>query len=88
MALTGGRITASIYRINDNDLIFGSAVTGRLNNFGIVGTIFYPAPLGTTAGPTSITMNSIIEVLPTGLRTNSTKYYTDATVAQLVSNGS
>lgn len=86
MALTGGRITASIYNINDSDLVFGSAITGRTNNFGIEGTIFYDLPPGKTAN--GITMNTAIEVLPTGLRTSSTKYLSPSTSAQLVSNGS
>lgn len=86
MALTGGRIVASIYAINDNDIVFGSAITGRSNNFGIVGTIFYATKPGVTAN--GLTMNAVIEVLPTGLRVNSTKYLTDSTPAQLISNGS
>lgn len=86
MALTGGRITASIYSINGNDIVFGSAITGRTNNFGIVGTIFYDLKPGITAN--GITMNTEIEVLPTGLRTSSFKYQTPSTSAQLITNGS
>lgn len=85
MALTGGRIAATIYNINGNDLPFGTANNGRLNNFPNVGVLFYATPPGTLSA--GVTMNAVIEVLPTGLRTSSNKYQTDSTVATLLSAG-
>lgn len=91
MALTAPQIRASIYAI---DRGFGirdipGAFNGRANIFVDMAQLkFYPAPLGTTAN--GVTMNAIIEELPTGLRVNSTKYYTDSTAGatgSIVSNG-
>lgn len=86
MAVTGGRITASIYRINDSDIKFPGTITGRTENFPNVGVLFYDTPPGTMAN--GLTMNAIIEVLPTGLTVPSKKYYTPSTAAQILSNGS
>jgi len=83
MALTG-RIVASIYRYNAYDI--PNAAPGRTNSFPSAGCFFYQAPLGITSN--GVTINSIIELLPTGLNVPSTKYYTDSTITQLNSNGS
>lgn len=90
MALTSPRITASIYAIERN---FGGrrdipgATNGRTNVFTNMTMLqFYVAPLAVTAN--GVTMNSVIEVYPTGLNQPSVKYYTDSTTAQLISNGS
>jgi hypothetical protein len=85
MAVTGGRITGSFYRVNTNDEKFPGAITGRTRNFPNVGTIMYDLPPDVKA--CGITMNAVVEVLPTGLRQNSVQYYTPATVAQLLSSG-
>lgn len=90
MALTGGRVAASIYRINQYDLKnllgTGPANQGVIYNFPSVQCNFYPAPAGTTAN--GVTMNSIIEEIPEGLVVNSKKFYTDSTISSLLSNGS
>lgn len=88
MALTAPRIVASIYGIDNG---FGlkdisRANNGRTNNFTNVGQLkFYPAPLGTTSN--GVTMQSIIEQSPSGMMAKATKYYTDSTVASIISNG-
>ena len=86
MAVTGGRITASIYRINDSDINFDTAITGRTENFPNVGVLFYDLPPGVLGN--GLTMNAVIEVLPTGLNQPSKKYYTPATAATILSAGS
>lgn len=86
MALLG-RIVASIYRKGINDLPNpGPLIMGRSYTFNSQSCLTYPAPAGTTAA--GVTMNSIIELLPTGLIVDSKLYYTDSTPAQLVTNGS
>jgi len=59
-----------------------AAAGGQLNGFSQAGVHFYP----TTAvrGNAQVTCNAVIEVLATGLNQKSTKYYTDSTVATLV----
>lgn len=89
MALTG-RIIASIYRINQYDLKNSSgapASAGKSESLPSAMCLFYPVPGTTTVTAAGVTMNSIIELLPTGLNQQSTKYYTDSTVAQLQTNG-
>lgn len=89
MALTGGRIIASIYRINQYDIknVLGTPATqGVIENLPGNLCRFYPAPANTTAN--GVTMNAIIDLLPTGLNQPVTKYYTDSTVAQINTNGS
>lgn len=87
MALTG-RLIANIYAIDGNPVDKqGGTVNGRINYFpNGSGNQFYTAPSGTTYS--GVTINSIIEVYPTGLRVNSKLYYAVETVAQLVTNGS
>ena len=82
MALTG-RIIASIYGINGNAV---GTEQGLYNNLDKTQAYFYPAPAGTSFN--SVTCNSVIVLLPTGLNQQATKLYTDATPAQLVTNGS
>lgn len=90
MALTGGRVAASIYRINQYDLKnllgTGPAIQGITYNFPANQCNFYPAPASTVAN--GVTMNSIIQELPEGLVVNSKYYYTDSTITQLLANGS
>jgi hypothetical protein len=89
MALTS-RIIANVYGKNGNALESGvGTVTGRLNYFSNSGNQFYAAPLtGPNYSFNGITVNSVVEVYPTGLKVNSDKYYCVETVAQLVTNGS
>lgn len=89
MAVTGGRIAASIYGTPAGDFKFGSAITGRLYNFPNVGVQLYDLP---PSGPNSVTsngilMNAVVEVLPTGLNQPSKKYYTPSTVTALLAAG-
>lgn len=83
MALTS-RIVANVYGKNAYDISKGTAY-GRKEYFANTGNIFYPAPIDTTY--MGVTVNSVIEVLPTGLVVDSDKYYCVETIAQLVSNG-
>lgn len=84
MSLTG-RVVASIYNRNGYDLA-AAGVDGITENFPSQLTQFRAAKAGTTAN--GITMNSVIEILPTGLNVNPTIYLTDSTVTQLNTNGS
>lgn len=59
-----GRVIASIYRIGNYDF---PGVTGRLNNLPGALTHFYPAPAGITVN--GVTMQTVIELLPSGLKT-------------------
>lgn len=88
MALTG-RLVANVYGKNGNALESGTGtVNGRKNYFSNSGNDFYAAPIsGSNATFNGVTVNSVIEVYPTGLKVNSDLYYCVETVAQLVSNG-
>ena len=57
------------------------ATSGIAYGFPVEGFLAYPCPSGTTAN--GVSMNTIVEVLPTGLNQTSTYYYTTATVAQI-----
>ncbi len=59
-----------------------AAAGGQLNGFTSSGVHFYPTT--SVRGTAQVTCAAIIEVLPTGLNQKSTKYYTDSTVATLV----
>ncbi len=83
MALTG-RVVASIYRSGVNNYATGGM--GRSRSFPSALVNIRPADLGITAD--SVTMNAVIELLPTGLRNASKEYWTDSTPAQLITNGS
>jgi hypothetical protein len=81
MALTG-RLTASIYSINQNQNgAFGS--NGKTFNLPAALCEFYPE----TGSYNGVTTNSVILLLPTGLNQPPTKFYTDSTVAQIISAG-
>lgn len=82
MALTGGRIAASIYGKNGNDFKFSGAIMGRTNNFPNVGVIMYEAPAGTTAAGVAIA--TILEVQPTGLNVNPDKYMSSQTITAIL----
>jgi len=64
-----------------------TGVMGVTQNLPSALTRFYTAPAGTTAG-NSITISSIVELLPVGLNQQPKKFYTDSTTTQLGSNGS
>lgn len=90
MALTG-RVIFHGYRKNQNDLKKSDgtpAYQGVPLNLPAALCTLKPAPANTTAN--GVTMNSIIELLPTGLYKNgqSTLYYSADTVATLNTNGS
>lgn len=90
MAATG-RIITSAYRKNQYDLknpLGTPATQGVPINLPGALCLLSPAPSGLTAN--GVTMNSIIELLPSGLYNNgqSTKYYSADTVATLNTNGS
>jgi hypothetical protein len=86
---------ASIYRYGNTDataLFSPAGVTipatqGILESFPSAGTHFYPVRYkdGVPVTACGVTMNSIIELLPTGLsgQGQSRKFYTDATVSTL-----
>jgi hypothetical protein len=57
------------------------ATSGIAYGVPVEGFVAYPAPSGTVAH--GVTMNSIVEVAPTGLNQVSVYYYTNATVAQI-----
>ena len=78
MALTG-RIVATVQAVN------GASKASTVYYIPTQGSVFYP--LSPTQTFNSIVCNSVVEVLPTGLRTGSTTYYCTETVAQLLTNG-
>jgi hypothetical protein len=86
MALTG-RLVANIYAIDGNPVDKqGGTANGRINYFpNPGGNQFFTAPAGTSIG--GVTINSFIEVYPTGLRVNSKIYWAVETLTQLVTNG-
>ena len=57
------------------------ATSGIADGFPVEGFVAYPAPSGFVAN--GVTMNSIVEVAPTGLNQVSVYFYTNATVAQI-----
>lgn len=90
MALTG-RVIFHGYRKNQYDLKNAAgnpATQGVPLNLPAPLCILSPAPANTTAN--GVTMQSIIELLPSGLYHNgqSDKYYSADTVATLNTNGS
>lgn len=86
MALTGPRLVANVYSRNGNTLETRGVQNGRLNEipFG-PGVLFYAPNPNETAG--SVTIGSIIEILPQGLNQLSVKLGCVETVAQLITNG-
>lgn len=90
MALTG-RVIFHGYRKNQTDLRSATGVPATMGvpfNFPGALCTLRPAPASTVAN--GVTMQSIIELLPTGLYHNgqSTLYYSADTVATLNTNGS
>lgn len=90
MALTG-RVIFHAYRKNQYDLKDAAgnpAISGVSTNLAGALCNLSPAPANTLAN--GVTMQSIIELLPTGLYKNgqSTIYYSADTVATLNTNGS
>jgi len=89
MALTG-RVITSAYRKNQYDLTTARGIPATMGvpiNLPSALCQLSPAPSGTTAN--GVTMNSIIELLPSGLYHNgqSTFYYSADSVATLQTNG-
>ena len=77
-----GRIIASIYRYGNYDF---PGTTGRLNNFPSALVHMYPAPAGTVSAG-NVTLQTIIELLPSGLQTPNdpnNKFYAAADVAAI-----
>lgn len=74
---------ASIYAVQPplGSYTYVGTNEGVTNSFPVEGTRFFEAKAGTTAN--GVTMNSIIELLPTGLNVHSFKYWSAATVATL-----
>lgn len=82
--MANNHFSAYIYRKEVHGITTDFAPAGGLlNSFPSSGTRFYPADAGTTAGKIPAAINSIIEVLPTGLNIYPALYYTGATVADL-----
>jgi hypothetical protein len=82
--MANNHFAIGIYRINQYDLKNpdgAPASQGILRSFPSALTQMYPAPAGTTAA--GVTMQSIIELLPTGLNQPAVKYYSAADVATL-----
>jgi hypothetical protein len=57
------------------------ATSGISYGFPVEGFVAYPCPSGTVAN--GVTMNSIVEVAPTGLNQVPVLFYTTSTVAQI-----
>lgn len=57
------------------------ATSGIVYGFPVEGFVAYPCPSGTVAN--GVTMNSIVEVAPTGLNQTPVFFYTNATVANI-----
>lgn len=85
MALTGRVVFSSYpYPLNGSQK---NSIMGRSENLPSALVRFYAAPAGTTAG-NNVEINSIVELLPSGLRTDSQRFFTDSTVTELGTNGS
>ena len=79
-------IEAYIYGINSpgGQTEIASA-SGQLNLFAVgSGVHFYPTT--EVRGVAEVQCNSVIEVLPTGLNQISTKYFTDKTLATILTD--
>jgi len=57
------------------------ATSGIAYGFPVESFVAYPCPANTVAN--GVTMNSIVEVAPTGLNQTPVYFYTNATVAQI-----
>jgi len=84
------QFVASIYRYGREDATAqfstaGNTIPAKMGiseTFSPTNTRFHPVHGSVTA--CGVTMNSIIELLPSGLRQYSTNFYSDRTVAQLL----
>lgn len=84
------QFVASIYRFNGVDATASFSTAGNsIPALMGVSETFSPTnvrfhPIHGTLTACGVTMNAIIELLPSGLRNYNIKFYTDRTVAQLV----
>ena len=62
-----------------------ASASGQLNLFSVQGGGVHFYPTTQTRGVADVQCNSVIELLPTGLNQISTKYYTNKTLATLLS---
>lgn len=76
---------ASIYAFEPpiGSYTYAPGTQGLLNSFPVVGSRIYPAEAGTTASSANVVMNSVIELLPTGLNVKGFKFYSPSTVTDL-----
>ena len=77
-------VSITAYRRNQYDLLNANgtpATSGIEYGFPVEGFAAYPCPSGTVAN--GVTMNSIVEVVPTGLNQVPVLFYTTSTVAQI-----
>ena len=87
MALTGARIVANIYGVNKTSGQPANNGYGETRNIAFgAGVQFYAAKPVTTIG--SVTIGSVIEIVPSGLNVPATKLFAVETPAQLISGGS
>lgn len=75
------QLSASIYGLNGNS--FGSAL-GNTMGFPTQGILIRPAPIGTVIQ--SITMATIIQLLPSGTRVAQDQYFTNLATATAITN--
>ena len=78
------RVSITAYQRNQYALLNPNgtpATSGIAYGFPVEGFVAYPAPSGTVAN--GVTMNSIVEVAPTGLNQVPVLFYTTSTVAQI-----
>ena len=60
-----------------------SSPNGMFVSLPSAGTVIRQAPTGTTAGVNSVTINALVDVLPTALNVKKTTYFTDSSAATL-----
>lgn len=72
-------ITESIYQVNGNSLSGATTMSFSTSSF-----IAYPVKSAFSVG--GVAMQSVIEVLPSGLNQVSTYYYTNASVYAIVAS--
>lgn len=80
------QFSASIYRINSNDLNSAPSTPASMgvpHSFPSQGIRSYPITTSTVIA-NGVTMNSIIALLPQGLNQPEKNFYTPLTVAQIV----
>lgn len=77
-------VSITAYRRNQYDLVNANgtpATSGITYGFPVEGFAAYPCPSGTVAN--GVTMNTIVEVVPTGLNQTPVFFYTNASVATI-----